>query len=34
MNWPKIEIAQIDREEERIPKVIIETANLNKKTDH
>jgi len=33
MNWPKIEIAQIAKichEEERILKVIIETANLNK----
>jgi deoxyribose-phosphate aldolase len=32
MNWPKIEIAQIAKvchEEERILKVIIETANLN-----
>ena len=32
MNWPKIEIAQISKichEEERILKVIIETANLN-----
>ncbi|RAI94910.1 deoxyribose-phosphate aldolase [Algoriphagus yeomjeoni] len=34
MNWPKIEIAQIAKichEEERILKVIIETANLNEK---
>ncbi len=32
MNWPKIEIAQLSKichEEERILKVIIETANLN-----
>ncbi|MEP2347531.1 MAG: deoxyribose-phosphate aldolase, partial [Algoriphagus sp.] len=32
MNWPKIELAQIAKichEEERILKVIIETANLN-----
>jgi deoxyribose-phosphate aldolase len=34
MNWPKIEIAQIAKichEEERILKVIIETANLNER---
>src|SRR5690606_7311101 len=34
MNWPKIEMAQIAKichEEERILKVIIETANLNEK---
>ncbi len=34
MNWPKIEIAQIAKichEEERILKVIVETANLNER---